>query len=87
MGRTTSLATHVEIRGKVEVNCGLIGGAGIKWDVFENLASLTTRGFAVRTPVEMHSVLAPPGPQGPNANLVNESRSLTNCIRKAAHPP
>ena len=46
---------------------GLVGRAGVKRDVFENLAPLTTGSFAVRTPVEMmHRVLARPELQKAN---------------------
>jgi hypothetical protein len=60
----TSPAAHLEARGKVEVDCGLVGRTVVKWEVFENLALLTSRSFAVRTPVKMmHIVLARPEPQ------------------------
>ena len=46
---------------------GLVGRAGVKQNVFENLALLAARGFAIRTPVEMmHRVLARPELQKAN---------------------
>jgi hypothetical protein len=48
---------HLELGRKIQVNCRFIGCVGIEFDILEYLALLTSRSFAVRTPIEMHKVL------------------------------
>jgi len=44
---------HLERGREIQLNGGIIGSVGSEFDVLEDLAFLTPRSFAVRTPVKM----------------------------------
>ena len=48
---------HLELGWGIYFNGRVFGGVGSEFDVLEYLALLAPRSFAVRTPIEMHSIL------------------------------
>jgi hypothetical protein len=51
-------AAHFEHEGKIQLKGRVLGGIGRELDLLKHLSPLTTWGFAVRTPIDIHKVLA-----------------------------
>jgi len=56
--RAARLAAQLELGRETQLHGGIIGSPGCKFDLLKDLTPFTPRGFAVRTPVDIHSVLA-----------------------------